>query len=142
MRFQIVDHFNDSINFLVLKTLPLNEALKAKNYKDKLKKILKIMSPGIIILLLIGIFCTFKKRSSNEKTIIRPKVTEIEMRSNDLYRRDETLKSFDRKSNLPEWLKERKEVIFSKNSIVKGKQLGEGQFGTVFEGKLFQGNAV
>ena len=142
MRFQIVDHFNDSINFLVLKTLPLNEALKAKNYEDKLKKILTIMSPGIIILLLIGIFCTFKKRSNNEKTIIKPKVTEIEMRSNDLYRRDETLKSFDRKSNLPEWLEQRKEVIFPKNSIVKGKQLGEGQFGTVFEGKLFQGNAV
>ena len=43
---------------------------------------------------------------------------------------------------LPVWLKNRKELIFPQNSIDKDKQLGSGQYGTVYKAKLMQGNAM
>ena len=50
--------------------------------------------------------------------------------------------SLNEDSEIPDWLKDRSEMIFSRNLITKGKRLGQGQFGTVFKGKLNQGNAV
>ena len=43
---------------------------------------------------------------------------------------------------LPNWLQQKTEMIFPKESIVKGECIGRGQFGSVFKGKLIQGNAV
>ena len=42
---------------------------------------------------------------------------------------------------LPDWLQEKKEMVFPQHTIVKGECLGRGQFGTVFKGKLVQGNS-
>ena len=44
-------------------------------------------------------------------------------------------------SVLPNWLRNRKEMIFSESSIIKGQQLGKGQFGIVMKGVIIQGNA-
>ena len=49
---------------------------------------------------------------------------------------------FDKEYVLPDWLRKRKEMIFPETSVMKGQQLGKGQFGTVFKGALVQGNAV
>ena len=49
---------------------------------------------------------------------------------------------FDKDYVLPDWLRKRKEMIFPETSVMKGQQLGKGQFGTVFKGALVQGNAV
>ena len=66
--------------------------------------------------------------------------------SNELYDSkqslDDEIHGDEESSLLPEWLQERKEMIFPKYSITKGQQLGRGQFGSVFKGKLAQGNAV
>ena len=43
---------------------------------------------------------------------------------------------------LPNWLQEKKAMIFPRKSILKGELLGRGNFGSVFKGKLIQGNAV
>ena len=43
---------------------------------------------------------------------------------------------------LPDWLQQKKKMIFPKKSIVKGECVGRGNFGSVFKGKLVQGNAV
>ena len=48
----------------------------------------------------------------------------------------------DNDSFLPDWLKERKEMIFPFESIEKYQEIGRGQFGTVFKAKLAQGQAV
>ena len=64
------------------------------------------------------------------------------MAKNDLYNSNESLLTLNESSILPDWLNDRKEMVFPKGSVVKGKQLGEGQFGTVFKGNLQQGNAV
>ena len=48
----------------------------------------------------------------------------------------------DQEPVLPDWLKERKEMIFSSDCVEKGKKLGSGQFGAVFKGKFIQGLAV
>ena len=42
----------------------------------------------------------------------------------------------------PDWLHGRKEIIFPSDCIVKGDKLGSGQYGSVYRGTLFQGQAV
>ena len=61
---------------------------------------------------------------------------------NDLYESKDNSSDIDSYSVLPDWLNNRKEMIFSKNSIINGKPLGKGQFGNVYKGKFCQGNAV
>ena len=48
----------------------------------------------------------------------------------------------DKESLLPDWLKERKEMIFPNESIEKYQEIGRGQFGTVLKAKLARGQAV
>ena len=43
---------------------------------------------------------------------------------------------------LPNWLLGRNEMIYDTRCIEKGQQIGHGNFGTVFEGKIRLGNAV
>ena len=43
---------------------------------------------------------------------------------------------------LPDWLKNREEMVYPQNCLERGRQLGSGQFGTVCMGKLVQGTAV
>ena len=43
---------------------------------------------------------------------------------------------------LPGWLSENNEMIFDITCITKGRKLGHGNFGAVFEGKIQLGNAV
>ena len=50
--------------------------------------------------------------------------------------------SFAKDSLLPEWLEARQGMIFTQNNIEKTHELGTGQYGSVFKGKLIQGNAV
>ena len=42
----------------------------------------------------------------------------------------------------PEWLKARKEMLFSSNHLERGDKLGNGNYGSVYKGKLCQGKAV
>ena len=51
-------------------------------------------------------------------------------------------KGVEEASILPQWLLKRKEMIFSHMYIEQQEKLGSGQFGTVFKGRLRQGNAV
>ena len=43
---------------------------------------------------------------------------------------------------LPDWLQNRKEMIFPDTAVIKGQQIGKGDFGVVLKGSLVQGNAV
>ena len=43
---------------------------------------------------------------------------------------------------LPEWLQNRKEMIYDSSCIEMGEKLGDGNFGAVFQGKIRLGNAV
>ena len=42
----------------------------------------------------------------------------------------------------PDWLQNRKEMIFPESAILKGQKLGKGQFGVVMKGALILGNAM
>ena len=66
----------------------------------------------------------------------------IAWKENELYESKQSLAKSEAPSSWPDWLKDKKEMVFLKNSIVKGKLLGKGQFGNVYKGKLHQGNAV
>ena len=54
----------------------------------------------------------------------------------------ETESPVDGRPMVPDWLKNRKEMVYPQNCIERCRQLGSGQFGTVFMGKLVQGTAV
>ena len=45
-------------------------------------------------------------------------------------------------SELPKWLRERPDMIYPQLCVEKGQQLGHGQYGNVFKGKLVLGKAV
>ena len=66
----------------------------------------------------------------------------IAWKENELYESKQSLAKSEAPSSWPDWLKDKKEMVFLKNSIVKGKLLGKEQFGNVYKGKLHQGNAV
>ena len=61
---------------------------------------------------------------------------------NDLYESEEIENQVDEESILPNWLRVRPEMIYPQSCIERSQQLGQGQFGSVFKGKLIQGNAV
>ena len=58
------------------------------------------------------------------------------------YENNQSLTKSEGPTSLPNWLKDKREMVFLKKCIVKGKLLGKGQFGNVYKGKLHQGNAV
>ena len=121
---------------------PIKEDVTTEKFKWASNKILWIISTITIIILFIVFWGILRNVYSNRNIVTKLKIPQIEMTRNNLYRSDESLQIFNEKSSLPDWLDIRKEVVFPKQSIVKGKHLGEGQFGTVFKGKLHQGNAV
>ena len=49
---------------------------------------------------------------------------------------------YDKEPMVPDWLKKRKEMVYPPKCVEKGRQLGSGQFGAVFMGKLTQGTAM
>ena len=67
---------------------------------------------------------------------------DVDRQKNSISDNSRSFDSLNDASEMPDWLKDRSEMIFSGNCIAKGKQLGKGQFGIVFKGKLNQGNAV
>ena len=50
--------------------------------------------------------------------------------------------SFGDDDIFPDWLRNRKEMIFPESTILKGQTLGKGQFGIVMKGALVLGNAM
>ena len=112
------------------------------------KSIIIGVSAGIIILVVLVTILSvtlyyLKKRdqSSIQSSSTNP-IQSIVWKQNDLYESKQSLAKSEGHLCLPDWLKDRSEMIFSKASIVKGKLLGKGQFGNVYKGKLHQGNAV
>ena len=43
---------------------------------------------------------------------------------------------------LPMWLQAKESMIYSQHSVQKGEQIGQGQFGAVFKGKIILGSSV
>ena len=108
--------------------------------KLKWQSFIVLCALALMTLILISIigFNTYKKKRLERN----PVNNKFIWKRNSLYDSNKSLDSLNECSGLPSWLKERKEMIFSRSLITKGKQLGKGQFGAVFKGRLNQGNAV
>ena len=81
-----------------------------------------------LLLLYIG----KNSREPNQFTEMKDEVVEIEERHGES----------ENALVLPEWLIQKPEMIYQPRFIQKGQTLGSGNYGTVFKGKLMQGNAV
>ena len=66
----------------------------------------------------------------------------MEEKNNDLYYSLQVENKIGKEISLPDWLSSRKEIIFPRSSIEKHQELGSGQYGSVYKGKLLQGNAM
>ena len=90
------------------------------------------------------VFYYRKKKESKEKRemreILSTQSSNIKMELNPVY--SPSISSIGEDDDLPEWLHDRKEMIYDASCIEKGLKLGHGNFGTVFEGKIHLGNAV
>ena len=90
----------------------------------------------------ITLYYIKKRGQSSDQISSTNPIPSIVWRQNTLYESKESLVKSEGPLCLPDWLRDRTEMIFSKSSIVKGELLGKGQFGNVYKGKLHQGNAV
>ena len=124
------------------------------NAVENIKLVSAILFAFLLIIFLITALCWFcynkRKTQGRSSTSIEKKaqLSTITWENNHDYENKDSLielieiEKKDQESVLPEWLKERKEMIFSSECVEKGKELGSGQFGAVFKGKFIQGHAV
>ena len=89
-----------------------------------------VISTTILIVTVFVISLYYVKRKSVNSSC-------IEEKSNDLYYSLQVENKIGKQINLPEWLRNRKEIIFPQNSIEKYQELGSGQYGSVYKGKLY-----
>ena len=112
--------------------------------------IIAFVSVAVVSILVALVFKYHKKKTKNEFTTIKSALNELEkFRNGEIQRLDPSMlngKSIQNISNeddaYPEWLKARKEMLFSSNHLERGDKLGNGKYGSVYKGKLFQGKSV
>ena len=124
-------------NYLKFYSISVNQLTWASPIK------ITSISLGVLVFSMAIIFILLRLYKNKEKN---PSIPQTIWKANDLYDSKQSLSLLDVDSSdlngLPDWLRNRKEMIFSKNSIENGKLLGKGQFGNVYKGKFRHGNAV
>ena len=110
----------------------------------------------------VGIsFAFYRKKKKNRKTRAKIFINEKESdlnngfeqqtldqhpymkwESNSLYSSHSSEADCEEKDIYPEWLRKRKEMLFNSCNLERGQKLGCGNYGSVYKGKLLQGNAV
>ena len=101
---------------------------------------------SVLLLLLLNalictVFCWIRKKNTQ-------KIPPMTWATNTLYESNESI--YDHASDinqkhqslLPEWLSTKKHMIYSQTSVEKEHEIGHGQYGTVFKGKVVLGNSV
>ena len=99
----------------------------------------------LILAIIIAVLAAVVKIVRDIKKKNNGSETEMEINPEDVSLWSKAENAFeidDKESLLPDWLKERKEMIFPNESIEKYQEIGRGQFGTVLKAKLAQGQAV
>ena len=88
----------------------------------------------VILVITTSLYCLQKKKRTTP-----PAMT---WEVNDLYISQSSDDGSHTEPILPDWLKERKEMLFHSSCITKSEILGSGQYGFVYKGRLVQGKAV
>ena len=63
-------------------------------------------------------------------------------KNNSLYDGDEEDEPMSHKEVIPNWLENRSDMIYPQEAVHLDAQLGSGQFGSVYKGKLVQSRSV
>ena len=101
----------------------------------------------IVILLTVALWATFwYKRKKTKYRIPQMKWASNTLHDTDESNNDDHACEMDNEPDdlmmLPKWLQEKKDMIFPQECIQTGQEIGYGQYGTVFKGKLALGNSV
>ena len=89
----------------------------------------------------IFLYCG-KKKSPDEVFAKAPQIPNTYTQVHDIAAATPHVSYSDRQCMLPSWLTANPEMIFTPSSIKIEELLGQGQYGTVLRGKLYQGKAV
>lgn len=111
---------------------------------------------GIIIAVVVFLVLTssivfyYRKKAKKKQMLLLEAVTtkstltpsQMKWEENPNYSESDSSDEVDGDPLLPKWLLDRNEMIYDTACIEKGRRLGGGNFGDVFEGKIRLGNAV
>ena len=96
---------------------------------------------SIVLLIAVAIF-VFLVYYQKKMTCCFGMKMKIVLEDNSIYESEAIEKIIRNTPISPDWLLEKQEMIFPLDSIEKNQELGKGQYGSVFKGKLVQGKAV
>ena len=95
---------------------------------------LGVISFLVILSVVIGCFILKKKTKRGRRKHVSEKTELNTKTSEEDYEEEITM--------IPSWLKNKENMIFHPNCIKRDTLLGTGNYGSVYKGKLLQGNAV
>ena len=103
-----------------------------------------VLTSVVIIILIVFLIVRRHKRSNNQPLVKIDEINSISNWGNNYFYHSDAIIDEKEKDEwiLPEWLKARKEMIFPQSCVERFQEIGRGQFGAVFKGKLVQGQAV
>ena len=107
--------------------------------------IISVAIVGLLLTLTAAVICYRKKKTEigmESVASFSKQSPTMFWEENPAYSSDNSLDEFDGGSLYPNWLKDRIDMIYDPKCIKKEKKLGQGHFGTVFEGNIRLGNAV
>jgi hypothetical protein len=97
----------------------------------------------LVVGLLIGIpLLMFYYHRNKRRHIIYNSTSDITLEEKDEFSESLVNREMIYQSQYPEWLNCKKDMIYEISAVKKGKILGKGNFGMVFEGRIRIGNAV
>ena len=84
--------------------------------------------------LIVSVYCYYKR--------IKHNISTMTWENNSMYQNDEEEERMSKKELIPNWLENRADMIYPQEAVHLDVQLGSGQFGSVYKGKLVQSRSV
>ena len=84
--------------------------------------------------LIVSVYCYYKR--------IKHNISTMTWENNSMYQNDEEEERMGKKELIPNWLENHSDMIYPQEAVHLDVELGSGQFGSVYKGKLVQSRSV